>query len=311
MRANRTTRLSVWTALGIGMAVLLAAIDSPKHAVAERVDRGGSLRASVSNCLVSLIEDVQIPAKEAGVLVGFNVKQGALVEKDALLAKIDDRIAQNEHDAALVDYRAAREQADNDINVRYAAAAADVAEAEYQAAVEANQRVRGAISPAELRRLQLEAKRAKLQIEQSQLEQKMSKYNVQRRTTEVTAADEAVRRRQITAPVDGVIHEIYRQAGEWVNPGDPVLRIVRVDRLRIEGFLNVTEISPIEVIDRPVAVQVELARGQKARFEGRVVYVSQLVQAGGQYRVWAEVENRSVNKQWLLRPGLTAEMTIR
>jgi hypothetical protein len=46
------------------------------------------------------------------------------------------------------------------------------------------------------------------------------------------------------------------------------------------------------------------------QFTGKIIYISPLVQAGGEYRVWAEVSNRQENGQWLLRPGLNAEMTI-
>ena len=41
-----------------------------------------------------------------------------------------------------------------------------------------------------------------------------------------------------------------------------------------------------------------------------ITFVNPLVQAGGEYRVWAEVVNRQENGEWLLRPGLEAEMTI-
>jgi macrolide-specific efflux system membrane fusion protein len=98
--------------------------------------------------------------------------------------------------------------------------------------------------------------------------------------------------------------------GEWVEPGNEVLRLVRLDRLRIEGFLNASDFSPSEVSNRPVRVTVELARGRKETFQGKIVFVNPLVQAGGVYRVWAEVVNRMENNQWLLRPGLLAEMTI-
>ena len=46
------------------------------------------------------------------------------------------------------------------------------------------------------------------------------------------------------------------------------------------------------------------------RLDGKIVFVSPLVQPGGEYLVWAEVENKQENGHWLLRPGLTATMTI-
>ena len=56
--------------------------------------------------------------------------------------------------------------------------------------------------------------------------------------------------------------------GEWFNPGEPVLRIVRVDLLRIEGFLKAADYSPQDVTGKAVSVEVELPRGGREKFEG-------------------------------------------
>ena len=53
-----------------------------------------------------------------------------------------------------------------------------------------------------------------------------------------------------------------------------------------------------------------LAGGRTARFPGQIVFISPLVQAGNKYRVRAEVENHTENGNPLLRPGMTAHMTI-
>jgi multidrug efflux pump subunit AcrA (membrane-fusion protein) len=95
-----------------------------------------------------------------------------------------------------------------------------------------------------------------------------------------------------------------------VAAGEPVLQVIRVDRLRVEGFLNATEVGPEEVAGRPVTVEVQIAGGRTARFSGKVVFISPLVQAGDKYRVRAEVENRTENNTPVLRPGMTATMTI-
>ena len=88
------------------------------------------------------------------------------------------------------------------------------------------------------------------------------------------------------------------------------MRIVRLDRLRVEGFLNAKDFSPSEVGNRPVRVSIRLARGKTESFQGKITFVNPLVQAGGEYRVWAEVVNRMEGSQWLLRPCLEADMTI-
>jgi len=91
-----------------------------------------------------------------------------------------------------------------------------------------------------------------------------------------------------------------------------VLRVVNMDNLRVEGFLNADVFAPEQVQDAKVTITVELAAGRKATFPGTIDYVSPLVEATGDYRVWAEVKNRPGGGKypWLLRPGSEAEMWI-
>ena len=271
---------------------------------------GSPSQPHIKHCLVSLIEDVHVPAQERGVLISVPVKEGDRIETDALLAQIDDGQARLQRSAAQTKLQAAQAQAADDIDVRYADAAYKVAKAEYDQAAAVVRNMSNAIPKTEVRRLLLQQNRAALQIDKSQLDRKVAKMNAEVHQAEVKAAEDLMVRQQIRSPVDGMVLTVFHHAGEWVNPGDPVLRVVRMDRLRIEGFLDSAEHNPGEVDGRSVAVTVSLARGRKVQFTGKIVYVSPLIQAGNKYRVRAEVENRVENNQWLLRPGATAEMHI-
>ena len=126
----------------------------------------------------------------------------------------------------------------------------------------------------------------------------------------VAAAEENIERRKIVAPFDGVVVDVLRQRGEWVDTGEPVLRLIRLDRVRVEGFFDASQFNPEEVSGRPVTVEIERARGQRVRLPGTVVFISPLVQAGNKYRVRVEVENHQHEGHWLLGPGMTASMVI-
>jgi len=271
---------------------------------------GAAVRPHVKHCLVSLIEDVEVPAQERGVLISVPAGEGDQVKRDDLLAQIDDSQARLQKTAAETKLRAAVAQAEDDTDVLYAEAAHKVAETEYRQAVELNRRIRGTIPESEVRRLELMRNRAQMQISKARTEMAVAKMNAQVHQAEVRAADDIIRRQQIRSPVDGAVVAVFRHAGEWVNPGDTVLRVVRMDRLRVEGFLDAAEHNPSEIANRPVTVAVKLARGREVVFTGRIVFVSPLVQAGGKYRIRAEVENRAEKGHWLLCPGATAEMSI-
>ncbi|HWA98368.1 MAG TPA: HlyD family efflux transporter periplasmic adaptor subunit [Pirellulales bacterium] len=267
-------------------------------------------QARVKDCLVSLIDEVQLSSEESGLIVSVEVREGAQVQEGALLARINDRQVQAARLIALAEQQAAQEKAENDINVRYAKAARDVAQKELESAMEANRKVPGTKSYIELQKLQLTVEQARLQIEQSQHEQTVAKFDAEARTAKLAAAEDDIVRRHIKAPFNGEVVEVLFRPGEWVQPGDKVMRLVRLDRLRIDGFVSAKDYSPGELDHRPVSVEVELARGRRERFPGQVVFVNPIIQPGGDYRVRAEVVNRMDRGQWLLRPGVEADMLI-
>jgi macrolide-specific efflux system membrane fusion protein len=158
--------------------------------------------------------------------------------------------------------------------------------------------------------LKLAKHRDELQIERSKLEMRVAKMNADVHQAAVRSAENAVGRRQIVSPLPGVVVTLFHEKGEWVAAGEPVVQVVRIDKLRVEGFLDASEVGPDEVIGRPVAVDVQMSGGRTARFTGQIVFISPLVQAGDKYRVRAEVENRTENGSPVLRPGMTATMSI-
>ena len=240
----------------------------------------------------------------------WKTDDGQTVQVGTLLVQVDDRQPRLEQQAAKAELTAALARAEDDIEVRFSEAAYRVAQAEYQAAMEVNRKVPGTVPATEVRRLELTQHRSFLQIEKSKTDQRVAKLNAEVSQAAVDAAAVAIERRQIKSPVDGLILSVLKQPGEWVQAGEPVARVARMDRLRVEGFLSATQFNASELVDRPVTVQFELARGRKVELPGRVTFVSPLVQAGNRYRLRAEVENRQENGQWLLRSGMETRMVI-
>jgi multidrug efflux pump subunit AcrA (membrane-fusion protein) len=264
----------------------------------------------IDHCQVFLIDDVKVPARESGVLISMKPRENSSVRKGTELAKIDDREAQIDKLASELERDAASARANDDIEVRYAEASRDVAAAELNESTEINRRSPGSVSAAELRRLELTRRRAELQIDRSRLELDVARKTADVKEAAVAAAAESIDRRRILAPFDGTVIDIVRQQGEWVNAGETVFRVIRLDRLRVEGFLDASLLNPEEIANRPVTVELARARGQVVRLNGEVTFVSPLVQAGEKYRVRAEIQNLARDGHWLLLPGMSASMII-
>ncbi len=296
--------------MNLASVVLLSAVafGSPSGASATTAANTGDVR--LSRCLVSLIEDVQVPALEPGPLAEVHVGEGTLVRQGERLATIDDRQAQLQKLAAERERDAAKARAESDIEVQYSQAAFEVADAELRQNEDVNARAPGSVPVAELRRLKLTRRRAELQIDKSRLDQQLAGMTAAAQQVAVDVADESIRRRQIDSPIDGMVVALLHRRGEWVNAGDAVARVVRMDRMWVEGFLSAADFDPAQIDGHAVEVRFELARQRTAQLPGKVVFVSPLVQAGNKFRVRAEVVNRMEQGQWLLRPGTEVDMTI-
>jgi multidrug resistance efflux pump len=261
-------------------------------------------------CEVKAREDVRIPAKEAGVLMRLPRKEGARVQKGDLLAAINNLQAKAALEVAEIGLQAAKKRAESDIEIRYAKKASKVALADWEQDMAANRRTPGAVSEADLRRKKLDYERLELQIEKAQNDDVLAKYDVKAKAAEMKAAQLALERREILAPFDGEIVNLYRHESEWLSPGDPILRLVRFDTLHVEGFIDSTLYDPEQIDGRPVTIRVVLARGRSIEATGKIIYVSQLVQGDRRYLIRAEVPNQRQGEHWLIRPGLETSMTI-
>jgi macrolide-specific efflux system membrane fusion protein len=272
----------------------------------------GANTITLPNCPVSIIDEAQVPARVQGQLIELAVKEGDTVKQGDVLGRIDDAVLRKTLEVKQYQLEAAKKESDNDVNVRYAKWANMVADAEYQQAVDANNRAPGAVPQAEMRRLILERGKTSLAIEQAAHDLEVAKLTVQVRQAELAEVEEQLEMYRIVAPLDGVIVKRFPHTGEWVKPGDTVFHIIRMDRLRIEGMVRADQYMPSQLANAQVIFTVKLPHIGEQQFVGQTVFVNPLVEVTGEFTVWAEVANVRDEKtgQWLLRPGLTGQLTI-
>jgi multidrug efflux pump subunit AcrA (membrane-fusion protein) len=266
------------------------------------------------NCLVSLIDDIDLPAQEAGVLQEMAAKEGLKAKAGDVLGKVDETETLLRQKAAKFKLDVAIEKATNDAEVKVARAIVELYKAEYEESVAINKDSKGAAIPAtQLRRQRVQWEKAALDCVAADMTFRVSGLERKVSEAELEAVDNELERRTLRAPFDGVVVEMYRQQSEWVQPGEAVLRFVRMDRLRVEGFANARDVAPGQVDGAAVEISVTLPGGLKEKLSGRISDVGPLVDSNRDFRVWAEVENLPGRDgyPWLLRPGVTAEMSIR
>jgi macrolide-specific efflux system membrane fusion protein len=262
---------------------------------------------AVEDVQVTLVADVQAPARQDGVLAALSVKEGDLVSQGAELGRLDSELAQIDERLARTELEISRLRAENDVDRRFAQKSLEVAKSELARSLESVTNFPKSISKTELDRLRLVVEKTGLSIEQSDRDLQEAALTKSLKRQTVDAARKRLYDQRISAPAAGMVVQVFRRPGEWLNKGDPVVRIIRLDRLRTEAFVDGTRFGA-NLIGCPLTLTTKLPPGDVVgRFQGRITFVSPEVQpVNGQVRVWAEVEN----PQLTLRPGVHGSLTI-
>jgi macrolide-specific efflux system membrane fusion protein len=256
--------------------------------------------------VLKLVEQVDVPARETGVLARMQTTEGQIVAAGDPLAQIDDAEARLALQRAKLEIEIAQRNAANDASVRLAKKTVEVARAELQRSVDSNARYSKSVSDSEMDRLRLLVDKGQLEVEQAEHELALAGATCKIKQTDLLAAEEKLTRHRIAAPLAGQVVQIYRHAGEWVKPGEPVVRILRLDRLRAEGFINAQDIHA-DLKGRAVKLVIDLPDEPARVFRGKISFIDpQIDPIVAQTRIWADLENEGLK----LRPGLRAKMTI-
>jgi macrolide-specific efflux system membrane fusion protein len=260
----------------------------------------------IESALLRLTQQIDVPARAQGQLMSMSVAEGDAVKQGVQLAQIDDdepRLAQKK---AAIELELQKEKVNNDVAIRTAQKTIEFHRRESDRLQQAAKRLPGSVSASELEEHRFNAAQAELKLEDAQHDHQIDVQTMSLKSLEVELGKHNVAIRRITAPVSGVVVEILKHPGEWVEPGEKVLRIVSIDKLRAEGLVNVNKLPP-KLVGAPVTISINLPGKGITTFKGKVVFVSPEVSPiNNQTRVWAEIDNSSR----LLRPGLRPQMTI-
>jgi multidrug efflux pump subunit AcrA (membrane-fusion protein) len=256
------------------------------------------------DCTIELIEEPKLSSSEGGVLTEI-LSEGSEVKESDVVAATDAEDALLMREAAWLQWQATLKDVSSDIKIRYADAQAKVNEAAYRLVEEANQRAAKAIAKAEIDRRKWEWQAGLLQVENSKHERAVQRITASKEEAEFKRAEAAVLRHRIKCPINGIVVERLKKIGEYVRPGDEVIRLARLDRLRAKGVLKVEQVLPHEAKGRTVTIHIRLGDDDQA-IPGQISFVEPKVDPVDEsYNVWVEFENLP---NYAIRPGMTGRM---
>jgi RND family efflux transporter MFP subunit len=261
----------------------------------------------IDSVVLRPLVEAEIPARQTGVLAEILATEGATVQEGDLLASLDSRVAQLAVEKAQLERAQAAAVLANELSIEYADKALEVARAELARSLESNEQFPNSISDSQLDVERLTVEKLQLERRQAEHELELQRFELQVKDNALAAAQLELDLHEVRGPFVGVVALVRERVGEWVEPGDAVLRLVAIDRLRAEGF------APADVASDALVgteVQFTLAPGDHddpVVVAGVVRFVSPEVDpVNGQVRLWAELDNADRR----LRPGQQGQLQI-
>jgi multidrug efflux pump subunit AcrA (membrane-fusion protein) len=251
---------------------------------------------------LSLITEVKHSVPIAGLVKTVLVQEGMTVRVGQELLRLDDELARKQVTEKQLEAEVAQAQSRNEAPRRYGQATLRVHESELVRSKSANQQFRNSVSETELRRLELLVDQSQLTIEQAERDQQIAGLTAAWKRAATETAETLVEKHTVKSAIDGIVVQVETAPGEWLNAGDSALRIIQLDRLRAEAFVDGKRYGS-ELLGTVVRFRIldGSVEGSPLEVEGRVTFVSPEVHpVTGQIRIWCEIDNGTGR----LRPGV-------
>lgn len=258
-------------------------------------------------CLVFAVESVELPSQETGVLAKLEVRENDSVNADQVIASLDGKAAELEREAAGLQAQLAASEAKDESEIRLAEAF--VEETKLQVDIYEEMANKGTASTAEFRQRQLAADQAKVRLIRSKAAKEERVVKSKLAQSAFTLSQLKVNRFSLRSPIAGTVTRVDHRAGEWVQAGTTIVKIIRLDEVRIDCFVSMDQIDPSGLIGK--TVQVISKRGTtESLFSGRIASYDPDVTSTGQVRVHATIQNQKTSNHWLLLPGMFVTMQL-
>ena len=218
-------------------------------------EQGAPESSTVVEAFTEPYRDISVAASEMGTLSDVRVVEGAIVKQGDVLAVMDDDILRASLEVARRSMNAEgllkSAQADLDMKIHEQDKLKELRERDHASQQEVD-RIQTEIRIAEARLLSVKEDLEVKQLEYRRIESQL-------------------KQRQVIAPMDGVISELSREAGEFVSPSDPTIaRLVQLDPLLIVFSVPLSQRNEVE---KDQLVELKLGADQ-IKAEGIVEYVS-------------------------------------
>ncbi len=301
------TQLALLAGLAVSLSASLPSYAQNTVDVPRPETRNYSGTITVDNAQIVSVHKIQVAAQADGIIAELLADEGRTVKKGDSLLIIDDRVARAEVAVAKKEFEAAEKQAKQTAEVEYAKKASEVSDAEYSDIFRLYNQ--GSATYSEARRKQLEKERARLGIDVAQVKHEQEILTAEVNDEKVKAAEVRLELYKVLAPYDGVVVQRLRDQGEWIRSGEPILRLVHLNEMKVEAFVPTDGINVAQLEGATMKIAVRISSQNVANYDAKVEYVSPEIESRN-IRVSTRIQNQMLGGAWLLRDGMIASIEI-
>ena len=266
----------------------------------------GNEAVRIRSAIVEIAESVDIPAEQSGVLVQLKVQPGQKVSAGELVAKVKDDALLLKLEHARLEHELAKMAAESRVDLQYSQKSFDVAVSDLRRSENANARVPNSVTQSKLEKQGLEKDRTELKLEQARRDLKMAAFRTRLTSSNIQLAQAELAKATLKSPMSGLVVSVEKRVGEWVEASNVVCKIVRTDRLWIQGLLPAHQAAKIAV-GTPVQIEFSQDWVELKTVTGKIVYISPEANAiSGMVQVRAEFANDRAK----VPTGLKADIVI-
>lgn len=260
--------------------------------------------------------EVVVSAQTGGQILAFVPVEGMVIERGAVVARIDTTQLGLEREQ-LVAQRAASGARRTEVSeqLRVLAVQRDIAQRGY----ERTQRLyaQQAATSQQLDQAERDYRVLVAQIAALQAQRASAGADVASQEARVKQIDERIGKSSVENPETGTVLTVYARAGEVVQPGQPLYKIANLDTLELRAYVSGAQLATVR-LGQPAAVRVDGGAGKLLTLTGTVSWIAataEFTPTPVQTRedrtdlVYA-VKLRVPNAQGILKIGMPGDVTF-
>ena len=247
------------------MAILLSTMCAMMPALAQQ--------STSFDCLIEPWETVEVSFADQGIVRSLNADISAEVKKGDVLASLDSGL-----ELATVNLRKSRAAMSEDINS---------AKAAMDFSVRNLKRIRDLYKKKAIPYHRLDEAETEATVVANKLQQ--AKDNQTLAVLELKIAEQLLARRTVYSPIDGVVIQHYKSAGEYLED-EPVLSLAQMNPLRVHVLIPVALFGKIKVGMRAEVIP-EAPLGKRASMAKVLIVDRNVDVASGTFGVQLEYAN--------------------